>query len=200
MKIKNIFLKLLLTIFKKEIKEQEEIMRQRNEVNLDRLNRIVENYNTVEVVAVPPDFDIKQYLSMRESAGIFKHKGIDLKNLSIIADAVKSTPVFCLQNNIRINPVTCMFFIKIVNELGLVLKSVNNPLRENIEIHMDHMTEYESGEALIIRGQAAKTVNFTILNIYPLMNDDVIVEAMEIAKRMENQQRAFEESLTNLEM
>lgn len=170
---------------------------------LERQNRTVDNYSTVEIVAVPPDFDIMQYLTMRESAGIFNQKGIQLKTLTALADGVKYSPVFCIQNNIRLKPITCMFFIKVLNELGLVLKSIRNPLREDLERYMEQLDECGNDTYLYVRGQEVKRVNFTIINIFPLMNDDVIHEAMEIAQRLQEQQQQFEGKLatikTNLE-
>ena len=171
-----------------------------NEEELDRENEYVDNYSTVEVVAIPPDFDIMQYLTMREGAGIFEQKAVDLKQLKIISDAVRCSPIFCIQNNIRISPVACMFFIKIVNELGLILKSVNNPLRINIEQCMNDFDKLIDREIVYVRGQYVKRVNYTIINIFPLMNDETINEAMEIAKNLQEVQNKFDKKLESLKL
>jgi len=169
------------------------------ERRISQANRRVENYSTVEIVAVPPDFDIHQYLTMRESAGIFKHKSVDLKNLSIISDSVKCSSIFCIQNNIRINPVTCMFYLKILDELNLIVRSVYNPIREDIERYM-RMIDEEDGEYLSIKDQVTKTINFTIINVYQMMEDDTMNEVMEIARRLQDSQKMFEESLNKIAM
>jgi len=158
-------------------------------------NESVENYMTLEFVAIPPDFDIMNYLSLREQAGIFSTKNINLKHLQIIAEGVKASPVFSMLNNIRIKPVTCMYFLKIIHELDLVLKTLYNPMRNQMDRYLEGFEERGSA---YIKGQHAKTVNFTIVNIFPLMNEEVISEAMTIAGQVQEYQTEVDKTLKNL--
>lgn len=168
----------------------------RREEELDRQNEYVDNYMTIEVVAIPPDFDILNYLSLREQAGIFKHKRINKKHLEVIAEGVKASPIFSMLNNIRIDPATCLYFLKVIHELGLVLKSLYNPMRDSIDHYLESMSEHDT---VYIRGQRTETVNFTIINIFPMMNDEVIGEAMSIAEKMQEYQKDVDEKLNAIE-
>jgi len=165
------------------------------EAELDHQNEYVKDYMTVEIVAIPPDFDILNYLSLREQAGIFKNKKINKQHLEIIAEGVKASPVFSMLNNIRIDPATCLYFLKVIHELGLVLKSLYNPMRNHIDMYLEQMEE--RGQ-VYIRGQRTETVNFTIINIFPMMNDDVISEAMSIATKLHEYQIEVDEKLGSL--
>lgn len=157
----------------------------------------VENYHTVEFVAIPPDFDIMSYLSLREQAGIFKHKNVNTKHLKVIAEGVKSSPVFAMMNNTRISPVTCMYFIKVLKELGLVLKSIHNPLRESLDRFMEEVDEHKH-DYVYVGGQSVKRINFTIVNIFPMMNKDIIDEAMTIAQKLQEYQTELDEKLKTI--
>ena len=172
-------------------------VRDDNETKLDRRNEHVENYMTIEFVAIPPDFDIVNYLSMREQAGIFKSEKINVGHLKIIADGVKSSPVFMMLNNIRIDPITCLYFLKIINELGLVLKTLYNPMRDNIDRYLEEFTSH-AAYITYIKGQRAKTVNFAIVNIFPMMNEDVINESMQIAAELQKYQTEVEEKIDSI--
>ena len=167
-----------------------------NEEELDRRNERVKNYVTIEFVAIPPDFDILNYLSLREQAGVFKHQRVNKKHLEIIAEGVKSSPVFAMLNNIRIDPTSCLYFLKVIHELGLVLKSLYNPMREQIDHYLEQMDEREG--RVYIRGQMAETVNFVIINIFPMMNDEVINESINIAGQLQKYQTEVEETLNSI--
>jgi hypothetical protein len=156
----------------------------------------IEEYHTVEVVAIPPDFDINMYLSLREGAGIFESKDISLKQLQIISEAVKFTPIFVIQNNLRISAVTCMFYLKVINEIGLTLKSIPNPFRDQIERYIEIFDKKD--DVKWVHDQRVKRVNFTILNVFPLMDDDVIKEVMEIANKLQQKQKEFSKKLKSL--
>ena len=184
-------------------KETKTNMYIKDEMTLDHRNRFIENYMTIEFVAIPPDFDIVSYLSMREQAGIFESKKINVEHLKIIAEGVKSSPVFMMLNNIRIDPITCLYFLKIINELGLVLKSLYNPMRENIDQYIKQFILRETVEPYtthktFIKGQQVQTINFAIVNIFPMMNEDVINESMQIAAELQKYQTDLEEKIESI--
>ena len=179
-----------------EISELDGDFDREKEVQLDRRNEAVENYMTIEFVAIPPDFDILAYLSLREQAGIFKTKNVDLKQLQVIADGVRMSPVFSMLNNIRIDRSTCLYFLKVIHELDLVLKTVYNPMRTNIDAYLE---QFETSRSVWIRGQEAKTVNFTIINLFNVMSQEVVDEAMAIAKKLQDEQTATNERLESMD-
>lgn len=170
---------------------------EQNEEQLDRQNEIVENYMTLEFVAIPPDFDIMNHLSLREQGGIFESTHVNLKHLNIIADGVKSSPVFAMLNNIRIHPATCLYFLKVIHELELVLKTLYNPMRDHIDRFIAHFDNYASSP--YIKGQrVGTTINFVIVNMFPMMNDDVINESMEIAMKLQSYQTGMDEKIKSM--
>ena len=168
-----------------------------NEEELERRNERVKNYVTIEFVAIPPDFDILNYLSLREQAGVFKHKNVNKQHLEVIAEGVKASPVFAMLNNIRIDPATCLYFLKVIHELDLVLKSLYNPMRDHIDNFLEQMDDREGG--VYIRGQMAETVNFVIINIFPMMNDSVINESMNIAQQLQQYQNEVDEKIAAMD-
>jgi len=169
----------------------------RDEEELDMRNERVKNYITLEFVAIPPDFDIMNYLSLREQAGIFKSKKVNLKQLQVIAEGVKASPVFAMLNNIRIDPATCLYFLKVIHELDLVLKTLYNPMRDQIDHYLECFDERDGGT--YIRGQMAETVNFVIVNMFPMMNDDVINESMEIATKLQQYQVEVDKEIASMD-
>ena len=82
----------------------------------------LEHYLVAEVVAIPPEFELKHHLKMREQMGIFESTKVNLKDLLIMADGVKYSPFFMIMNNLNISIQSCMYFLHLINELGLVLK------------------------------------------------------------------------------
>lgn len=164
-----------------------------DEYELEHRNETVKDYMTLEFVAIPPDFDIMNYLSLREQAGVFKSTHVNLKHLQIIAEGVKASPVFAMLNNIRIHPSTCLYFLKVIHELDLVLKTLYNPMRDQIDNYIEHIDSHSG--SIYIKGQRAKTINFVIVNMLPMMNDAVINESMEIAKRLQKYQSNVDEKL-----
>lgn len=77
------------------------------------------------VCMIPEDFDLKNFLSVRESAGIFEDKEIKLKKLELAADSISSSPITFLTG---LNKKEINYFTKILEELHLV---------------MDQKTDYE---------------------------------------------------------
>lgn len=163
-----------------------------------RSNRRIENYFSIEFVAIPPDFDIVNFLSLREQAGIFKFKKVDLGQVKKIAMGVQHSPVFAVMNNTALSPSSCMYFLSIVNELGLVLKSIHNPMRKAASDYMDFIEHYEEGRGAYIRGQEVDRLNFIIVNMFPMMAGDVIDESMTIAQNLQKYQAEVEENMKSI--
>jgi len=141
------------------------------------LNTTIKNYVMAEFVAVPPDFDCKSYLTMREQVGIFNIKDVNLSQVQIIADSVANSPVFSSLNNALMDPKSCFFFLQLLGELNLILKEVDNPLRRSQEQYKQFAKRWEDDRHTYVRGQEVQRISFLIVNIVPLMSQSVIDEA-----------------------
>lgn len=143
------------------------------------LNLTVKEYFMIEVVAVPSDFEITNHLKMREAAGIFDHEKVNLRQLVTISMAVRATPIFSALNNPLLNPYACMYFLDIMQELDLIINSVDNPIKRNREEYKVFLKRWEEGEHVYVRGQDVLRMNFIIINLVPLYQQNVMDEAVE---------------------
>jgi hypothetical protein len=151
------------------------------------LNMSIDNYNICEVVAVPQNFDIKSFLSMREQMGMFKAKNIDSKLLEAVSMAVTCSPIFSSMNNALINPYVFSYFLHILDELGLIIKNYHNPIRKNYrdKPYLEFCQRWEEGRYTYIRGQEVKRISFIVINIVQLFSQDVIDEAKKALEDIE---------------
>lgn len=143
------------------------------------LNISIDNYLVTEVVAVPENFEIKSYLSMREQANIFKAKGVHLKQIEALDMAVKHTAIFSSMNNALINPSTVMYYLGILDELNLILKSFPSAISTNKGDYLEFCKNWDSERYTLIRGQEVKRISFVIVNIVQLLKQNIIDEAIE---------------------
>lgn len=157
------------------------------------LNTNIKNYIMAEFVAVPPDFDIKSHLSMRERVGIFNIKDVNMKHVNLISEAVTHSPIFSTLNNATLHPRSCFFFLQLLWELGLVLKSIDNPLRRGQEEYKDFAKRWEDDMRTFVRGQEVEKISFMIVNIVPLLDQNVINEAWDAL----NDLKRFQEEVNN---
>ncbi len=142
------------------------------------LNTTVKNYVMAEFVAVPPDFDCKSHLTMREQVGIFKIKDVNLTQVQIISDAVANSPVFSTLNNALLDPSSCFFFLQLLDELNLILKKIDNPLRRSQDQYKEFAKRWQNGNHTYVRGQDVERISFLIVNIVPLMGQNIVDEAL----------------------
>jgi len=153
-----------------------------NEDNIEdfrSLNTRMNDYLMVEVVAVPESFQIENHLKMREAAGIFENEKIDLKQLGLISEGVKASPIFSILNNPQLEPQTCMYFLKIMEELNLIIKSVDNPIKRNREEYDVFLKNWSDQKYNYVRGQDVMKMNFIVINLVPLYQQHVMDEAVE---------------------
>jgi len=164
------------------------------------LNIKVENYFSIEFVAIPPDFNLESYLSMREQVGITEFKDVDIGSVKKIAMAVTHSPVFAVMNNALLSVSSCMYFLHIINELGLVLKTIPNPMRMSGSDYKYFIKNHEQRgkHDIYIRGQEVNHLNFIIVNLFPMMEGDVITEAMTIAQNLQKYQAEVDEKLKSI--
>jgi len=158
------------------------------------LNTHIKNYVMAEFVAVPPDFDFKSHLTMREQVGMFKIKDVNLTQVKIISDAVASSPVFSTLNNATLNPTSCFFFLQLMGELNLVLKKIDNPLRRGQEQYKEFAKRWERDQGAYVRGQDVERISFLIINIVPLLDQTIIDEAWESL----NELKKYQDEINNM--
>jgi hypothetical protein len=139
---------------------------------------------------------------MREQAGIFNFNDMDLKNLNFISISVSSTPVFCSLNNPNLNPRICGYFLHILNELDLVVKTIDNPLRRMHagDAYESFCKDWSKERTTYIRGTYAKNINFIIINICKLLESSIIKEYSKKAFHLEKEQYEFDKSLEELNL
>jgi len=165
-------------------------------------NLRIKNYFVAEFVAVPENFDLNAHLSMREQVGIFMVDKIDIRQVSIISQAVVHSPVFNTMNNALLSPKSCMFYLSLLGELGLILKKVDNPFRRGHGNYKEYIERWENDRGTYIRGQEVMRINFLIVNIIPLLQQNVIDEAVKIVNDITKYQEeinALKNSITNLD-
>ena len=166
------------------------------------LNTQVDDYIVAEFVAVPENFDLDAHLSMREQVGIFAVNQIDTKQVHIISQGVVNSAVFSTMNNALLSPQSCMFYLLLLGELGLILKKVDNPLRRLNYSYEDFIKHWENERYNFVRGQQVLRINFLIVNIVPLLQQDVIDEAVKAANdiiKYQEEINQFNGSVTNLD-
>lgn len=166
-------------------------------------SHIIDNYTMVEFVSVPQEFDIDNYLTFHEQMGLFDIKGIHLKQLKHIAEAIKYSPVVALMNNSVLEPVVGFYLLSILDELNLILKSIPNPLRRSRVEYKTFIEDYtenkDQGVFSYVREQEVKFINIIIVNIFPMMSEDVISEAAKNSRDIQKYQDEFDEKLKGIE-
>ena len=157
----------------------------------------VKNYHLCEFVAIPTNFTIEQHLKMREQMGMFPSPNINLKQLMVLAEGVKNSSVTTIMNNVSISIQTCLYFIYILNELGVVLSSIHNPLRLNSDDYLNLIKYHDNTDnnRHYIRGQTYDTMNMIIVNVFHLFNEITLEEALGIAESLKKHQEEFDDNL-----
>jgi len=176
---------------KKEIEEANERLIE-NPHGGDNVDRMIENYFILEVAAIPPNFELHQYLSMRESVGIFENKGINLKEVNIIIEGIKHSPVFAVMNNPRISLSSCVFVLQLLHELNLVIESIPNPLKRSGYKDFLKYHDPDSKSPIWFDSQGAKTLNFVIINMFHMMSEDIYKDVVGKSDAMEVYQKKLE--------
>ena len=165
------------------------------------LNTEIHNYVMAEFVAIPPEFDLQSHLSMREQVGIYKVKNMNLTQANAFVDAIKFSPVFCSMNNAIINPNISFFVLQLFQELGLIMKSVDNPMRRemNDEVYMRWAERWETGRHNYVRGQEVLRISFLIVNVVHLLNDELYNEVIKTVEEVSKFQKEIDSMNYNLD-
>jgi len=164
----------------------------------DGMGGRIPNYTLLDFVAVPPTFKIETFFGMREHAGIVENPSVDIKQVIKIAFAVSCSPVFASMNNHRISVSSCLYFLSLLQELNLVVKTIPNPLRLRGDTYKRYIND-ENPDHVHVRRQGADRINFIIVNVCQLMTQDIIDDAVATAKKAEETQLELDTMLSNLE-
>lgn len=165
------------------------------------LNTLIQNYVMAEFVAVPPDFDLQSHLSMREQVGIYEVKNMNLHQAGIFIDGIKNAPVFNTMNNALINPNICFFVLQLFQELGLILKTIDNPMRRsmNKDEYIQWAKRWETGRHNYVRGQEVLRISFLIVNVVHLFQEKVYNEAIKAMEEVVEYQQEINSMNFNLD-
>lgn len=169
---------------------------------LDR-ERVFDNYLICEFVVVPHDFEIESLLTLREQAGIFPFPQIDLAHLRIISASVKYSPVYNMLNNSeKINYRTCLYFLHILYEAGLILETMDSPVRRlfgSYKRMIDNSCSSDSEDQeerpiYIDFGTRVRNLNFSIINMFNLLNEEMISKSVQKVNEFIDYQKRIRKS------
>jgi hypothetical protein len=164
-------------------------------------NAPIDNYVMAEFVAVPTDFDLTSHLSMREHVGIYEVKNMNITQANVFIDGIKNAPVFCSMNNALINPNICFFVLQLFQDLGLTLKTIDNPMRREMDkdVFMHYAKRWESGHYNYVRGQDILRISFLVVNVVHLFQNNVYEEALKAMEEVTQFQKEVSSLNYNLD-
>ena len=183
--------------YKRKEEEKSMNMNLDNENDYRELSTYVKDYFFVEFVAIPPDFDIGSFLTLREHVGIFENDKVQLSLIQKIVEGIKYSPVTSLLNNALLSPITGLFLLSVLEDLGLIVKTIPNPIRKGKESYGDflkrHYNRYKKNDSTFVRGQDVKRVNLVIINLFQLFDQNIVDSTIKIAQKIQEQQIELEE-------
>jgi hypothetical protein len=97
------------------------------------------DYHTI-VVAIPNDFDIEKFLSLKEHAGMFGNTLIKKRDLLFLSNAVKDSVIFRLFSD-KIPYETVAYFIKILKDLGVIMDLVVSGVKTHNIVSINVLAE-----------------------------------------------------------
>ena len=164
------------------------------------LNLNVDNYIVAEYVAIPNNFELTSYLSMREQVGLFDIKGLQLPTLKLLCYSIQNSPVFSSMNNPNLNPRYCFFLLQLFSELDLVVKTIDNPFRRgmNDKLMLHYAKTWEQERYNTVRGQDVKRISFIFFNLFYLFNEEIYSEIYEKVEQVNKYQKKLLEEITKL--
>lgn len=138
----------------------------------------------IEFVAVPEFFDIDHYLSIREMTGFVET--VDLKQMQILAEAIKGSTIFVTGDNYRISATTIFMLLQIYDELNLVINlSTDKPWKPR-------GTDYQTVAGWHIKRDRDigddvrnRPMSFVIINLLQLQQEGILDKALESVVNLE---------------
>jgi hypothetical protein len=162
-------------------------------------------YFICEYVAIPENFDIRLHMSIKEQAGINQFNDVNPNHISLICETLKTSAIFSMVNNTNISVGSCIYLLHILNELGVVLKhkpsifsEYNQKNKKNFIDAISYIEDGNSNGGMLLRGDLpVQSINIVIFNLWPLLDDEYVQEAITIADNLEKTQEDFEMELAS---
>jgi len=85
-------------------------------------------------------------------------------------------------NNPRMKITTCLYFLHLLEQTGLIMDDITNPFRQEYTHILKGVHE---GDHLFLRGQETKNVNLIIFNLYEMHKQQVGKQAFQNSLKME---------------
>ena len=146
----------------------------------------------VEFIAIPPDLDINNFLSVPESVGRFKSHHVKKETILLIGKSIQNSPTYTLSNATVSVIYSCLTLLNILQELDLTVSTASNIKGSNTR-YKDFL---ESGffDELDPR---ETTTNFVIVivNLFPLMSENLIEGALTSLVKLEEFQEEINQTI-----
>jgi len=173
----------------KSLEGQCDLLRSYQNQNDQPTDQLQNNFTILEVVAIPANFDISSFLSLREQHGMSRYDGLDLEQVKFLAESAKNSPILALFDN-KLRSGSVLYLLSILEELNLVVKSIHNPIRKTYEQY-ENFINYNSRMA----PEDRYSLNIILINIFLFVGDEIIKESLEIAMNLQKYQVELNKSL-----
>jgi hypothetical protein len=145
----------------------------------------------IECIALPPDLDLNTFLSIPESVGRFTDKRMDKNQILTIGQSIQASPVFTLTFAKPSVFVSCITFLKILQELDLTVKGISNTKSSNISYNdfLSMLDPLSRDDDLLTE------IIIVVINLFPLISDNIMENALKSLVNLEEFQREIQESI-----
>ena len=157
----------------------------------------------VEVVSVPPIFDVELYLTMRETAGIFEGKETYLEHVKFVSQTIANSPWFILSKCPDITVQSAFLCLELFRQLGLTIDTNYSEAWDSKE--RGRTWEMESERASFAKGEklvypsghiSQRAFVMVVVNLFCIVNEQVmqkvVQKIVEVEDRYEQAQKAQE--------
>ena len=79
----------------------------------------------VGIVAIPEDFDVLEFLSIKEQCNLFPVDDIQISQIELLTSFLKTQSIWVCESTMSITPNTIKYFFKVLKELDLLLHFVD---------------------------------------------------------------------------
>lgn len=143
----------------------------------------------IEFVAVPPHFDIKIHLSIREVIGQFMNHDITLKSVELIAESIRESPTFTLSSPTGTYAASAIMVIEIIKQIGLQVRNISNFMPT------DAKSSYESILAnrnfTNEEGKPVMDMTFVFINLYKFAKEATLNQVLKSIASEEEYYKEF---------
>ncbi len=145
----------------------------------------------IECVALPPELDLNTFLSIPESVGRFPDSRMNKKQIFLIGTSIQSSPIFTLTNAKPSVFISCITFLKILQELDLTVQGISNVKSSNIK-YDDFIS---SLDPLTKDDELFSEIVVVVINLFPLISENIMEGALGSILKLEEFQTEVQESI-----